>query len=716
MEKKKSRMPSMTVQILIALFLGGLWGLFFGEIGAWIGVVGDAYIGLLQMTVLPYVACSLISSIGRLTASQGGRLAWVALRVMAALWAVGLVVLVIMTFAFPASRGGSFFSASLLQQPPDLDWQELFIPSNPFWSLAKNLVPAVVIFSIGLGVALMGMKRNEVLIDGLDVLTSALGKLNNLVVKLTPIGLFAVVGHAAGTLSIEQVGLMQGYLVVYGVAALLLCIWILPALVASCTPFRAREVLSESREMLITAFVIGNTFVVLPMITEAVRRLMAREKIDTSDELRSPEYLVPLAYPFPDVGRIVGLVFIPFAAWFYGQTIGLGQYLELLGVGFLGSFAKPVVTIPLMLGNAQIPSDIFNLYLASSVLSSRFGDAMKAMHLLVFALLTTAALSGVLRLQMRRLLVQGGVALGILLVSVIGIQTMLTFTFGDEYSRSKLIVARTLLGDPAPPVAAIEQAARPSDTPLEAIKRRGSIRVGFKPDRLPFTYYNDNGDLVGFDVEMANQLATDLKVGVDFVPVGEDLVQDLKQGRFDVIMSRAEGTVARSRELPYVLPYMEVNAAVIVPDHRRHEFRTLEEIRKLGRMKVALVKKSAASELPFDEFPEIEVIEVETEREFFESDPPIAEVLATDAESGAAWTLKYPEFAVVKPEDFNMSVPLHYFVNDEGQFREFLDGWIEIQKGNGNIEWFYDYWILGQELKDQKPRWSVGRNVLGWWD
>jgi proton glutamate symport protein len=324
--------PTSTSAILGGLALGLTWGLFLGEFGSWIKWIGDAFVGLLQMTVLPYVAISLVCSVGRLEFGQAGRLARVAIGVLGALWGIAFVVLAAMSFSFPTWSAGSFFSTSLVKQPAEPNWLELFIPSNPFFSLSNNLVPAVVIFSIGLGVALMRVPNKDSLLDKLAILLEGLGNLNGMIVRLAPIGIFGIVGHAAGTLSFEQFGLLQGYLIVYGVAALLLSLWILPAILACWTPFSEREVLSNSREMLITSFIIGNTFVVLPMIVDSVKSLMAKYHADCEDSFHSPEYAVQLAYPFPDVGRILLMVFIPFAAWFYGRTIDPAAYHSCLAL------------------------------------------------------------------------------------------------------------------------------------------------------------------------------------------------------------------------------------------------------------------------------------------------------------------------------------------------------------------------------------------------
>src|SRR4030095_6378627 len=72
------------------------------------------------------------------------------------------------------------------------DFVDLFIPSNPFHSLANNIVPAVVLFSVFLGVALVGVERKQVLLDVFTVAKEALSSATKFVVGLTPYGIFAV--------------------------------------------------------------------------------------------------------------------------------------------------------------------------------------------------------------------------------------------------------------------------------------------------------------------------------------------------------------------------------------------------------------------------------------------------------------------------------------------------------------------------------------------
>ena len=200
----------LTRQILIGLLAGIAVGIFFGEYCAVFKAVGQAFIGLLQMTVLPYITIALIANIGRLSVASSRRFAICAIGVLLFFWLLAIVGLVVMPWAFPEWRSAAFFSTSLLKPPSGIDFVELFIPANPFHALANNIIPAVVLFSICLGAAIIGMKHKRAILDQLDFLTRALGRVNSFVVRLTPYGIFAIAADTAGTLSITEFGRSAG--------------------------------------------------------------------------------------------------------------------------------------------------------------------------------------------------------------------------------------------------------------------------------------------------------------------------------------------------------------------------------------------------------------------------------------------------------------------------------------------------------------------------
>jgi Na+/H+-dicarboxylate symporter len=151
----RPRKLSLGTRILIGILCGIAVGVFLGEESSPLQVLGDVYVGLLQMTVLPYVTVSLVTKIGRLRFEQARNLAGRACVVLLALWMISLLTVVVIPFSLPTWEAGTYFSASLVERPQEFDFLGLYLPINPFHSLANNVVPAVVLFSILLGVAMI---------------------------------------------------------------------------------------------------------------------------------------------------------------------------------------------------------------------------------------------------------------------------------------------------------------------------------------------------------------------------------------------------------------------------------------------------------------------------------------------------------------------------------------------------------------------------------
>ena len=191
-------------QILAGLVLGILTGLFFGEQAAVLKFAADSFVKLLQMMVLPYITVSIITSLGSLRPAEVRTLGLRAAAVIGGLWLVALSFAFLIPLTFSAVDNASFFSSSLVERPPDFNVIDLYIPANPFNALANNVVPAVVLFSLILGIPLIGVERRERLLDVLQVARDAISAATRFVTRLTPYGLFAIAATAPGTLSLEH--------------------------------------------------------------------------------------------------------------------------------------------------------------------------------------------------------------------------------------------------------------------------------------------------------------------------------------------------------------------------------------------------------------------------------------------------------------------------------------------------------------------------------
>jgi len=717
-ETKKRFRLGLSGSILLGLLLGIFSGIFFGEYCAGLKIFGDAFIKLLQMSILPYIVVSLIVGIGRLSYQEAKVLAIKAGLLLLVFWGIALAVIFLMPLAFPSVETASFFSTSLVKAREEVDFLELFIPSNPFRSLANNVIPASVLFSIAVGVGLMGIKTKHNLIDDLAILATALSRVANFVVYLTPIGVFAIAASAAGTMTLEEIGRLQVYFATFIVAVILLTFWVLPMLVAALTPFTYKDIVGKSKDALVTGFATGELFIILPILIQNCNDLFGQYREEHKDTASFVDIIVPVSFNFPSAGKLLTLLFVLFCAWYTGNALSVKDYPYFSLIGISSLFASTDMAMPFLLDSMRIPSDLYQLFILTGIANKR------GMNLLTFTLLATCALVGLLSINWRKLFRFALLSVMLTAAMVVSTRFVLSLSVTDAYTKDKVIAGMHLLHSP---VQAVVRKTAPAHfamvdkekSHLERIRERGVLRVGYNPDRLPFTFFNSKGELVGFDVEMAHRLARELGVTLEFVPFELDtMVEQLNGDHFDVIMAGIAMITQKLKEVSFSDPYMDVTFALVVKDSRRKEFANIEEIKRTGGRGLTFGVRGAYEYFATkaaENLPLAKVVPIKSYRDFFENNNDEVDALVTGAEVGAAWTLLYPGYDVVVPKPVPMVVPLGYAVaHGDTELADFLTHWIDLKKKDRTIEKLYNYWILGQGAVEKKVRWSVIRNVFHW--
>lgn len=715
---------SLSTKVLLGLTLGIAVGVFFGESADVLKIVGDAFIQLLQMTVLPYILVALIAGLGRLEFREARRIALRGGAVLLLFWAVTLVVVALFPLAFPDFESGSFFSTSLVEEGAAVDFLGIYIPANPFYSLGHSLVPGVVFFGVAVGVALIGAENKQALIQQLTVLCDALMRVTGFVVSLAPYGVFAIAASAAGTMGVEELERLQVYIVAYAATALLLALWILPGLVATLTPLRYRDVVGRTRDVLVTAFATGNLLIVLPLLAQRSKELLADHLPDAEDAESVADVLVPTSFNFPSAGKLLTLAFVPFAAWFVGSSISPGSYPGFLVAGVLSFFGQTVMAVPFLLDLQKLPADLFQLFVTVDVITGRFGVLVAAMYTACLALLGTAAITGSVVLSWGRLLRFAVLSLGLTLAILLGVRLLFGYALDLGSTSYRAFVEMELLDPPVAakihtsPMESLEPLSEPREPRLAEIQRRGSLRVGYHRDALPYAFVNAAGHLVGFGVEMAHSLARHLDVRIDFVrlELGE-VAPCLDSGRCDIVMSAVALTPERAREVAFSAPYMQGSLAFIVPDHRRDEFETFEAVRRLAAPKIGIPDSPYYIALVRERLPDAKLVPLASPRVFFTGAAGELDALVYGAEAGSAWTLVYPSYAVVVPLPNPIAIPVAYpMARGQGEMVDFVNTWLELKQADNTIDELFEHWILGKAAGRKGPRWSVVRDVLGWMD
>jgi Na+/H+-dicarboxylate symporter/ABC-type amino acid transport substrate-binding protein len=706
-----------SAHILIGLFGGILTGLFFGEATSAIAWVADGFIKLLQMMVLPYITVSIVASLGSLQPAALRALGLRAAAVIGGLWLIALGFAFLIPLTFPPTESASFFSSSLLERQAEFDFIDLYVPANPFHALANNIVPAVVLFSIVLGSALAGVEDRARLLDVLQVARAAIARATRAVTRLTPYGLFAIAANAAGTLQLQQLERLQIYLIAYVTVALLVSLWVLPGLVAALTPIRAADLLRESRDSLITAAIAGDLFIVLPGLTQASRTLL--DGIARGDPApgRLVNVIVPASFNFPHTGKLLSLSFILFAGWFADASVPVAAYPQLAVTGMVTFFGSLTAAIPFLLDLSRIPADTFQLFIATGVVNARVGSLLAAVHTVTVAVLAACAVTGHLRWRRRPLVRYAAVTLALVIFVIGGTRYLFATALAPEYSKGAALASMQLLRQPvAATRAAVTSPAPAANGPaLQAIRSRGVLRVGYLPHSLPFAFDNSAGELVGFDVELAHDLARELGVTLAFVPIDRDaMAAEVNAGTCDLVMSGVAITTERSGDLLLSDSYLDETLALIVPDHARDGFGDWSRIRTMAPLTIAVLDVPYYSRQLRELLPHASITTGSDVEGWFAHRLAV-DAFAMPAERGSAWTLRYPAYAVVVPGPEPIRVPLAYPIGrQDAQLARFVNTWIALKRKDGTLDAAYRHWILGLDATPARPRWSIVRDVLHW--
>ncbi len=724
MKEKNTPKFSLSSKIFIGFGLAIAAGLFFGDMVGWLKVVGDIYIDLLQMTVLPYVILSLILGLGSLDYRQALLLARKGGLLLLLIWAITLVVAFLFPLAFPDWKSASFFTKAMVQSKEPVDFIKLYIPANPFHSLANNLVPAVVIFSMAIGLALIGIKDKSRVMADMHVLLEALTKVTNFVVRLTPVGVFAITASAVGTMALGDFKRMAVYLVTYVAFSTVMSFWILPGLVTTLTPLKYRQVLGLTKDALITAFATSSLFIVLPILAEKSKELVGTDAVNREEAESAVDVIIPASFNFPHAGKIFTFSFILFAGWFSGYKVELSDYPTLIGSGFVSLFANVNVAVPFMLDIMHIPSDTFQFFVATSVINTRFGTLLAAVHVLALTILTASSMSGQLKVQWPSLIRYSLISCLLLVVVIVGSRLFLSVVISDSYDKDVIIksmqapdhdVEKRMMGSRLP----VQESPPVKGMRYRTIEERRELRICYDSDNIPFSYLNAGGELVGFDIELLEIFGAELDVKLVYIPLednDEHLTDFFAKGYCDIGTGRSL-TPDLALKQNFSIPYIDYTLAFLVKDYKRHDFNSLQKlVQNQHRLTIATMAGPYYRRLLHDRLPHAKILPIESMEAFVKDSDEKADALLTVAEKAAAWSVLYPQYTITTPFADTTKIPSAFPVpQNEEELADVLKVWISLKTKDGTVSRLYDYWIQDQlPPETSEHRWSIIRNVLHW--
>ena len=223
---------ALPVQILIALVLGVLFGIFAHDYVKYVSWAGDMFLRFLKMIVVPIVFCSMVTGVASLGNQGGlGRIAGKTFAFYISTTLIATVIGLVLVNLLQPGVGSSLVSdAAAATQLASADKVSLgqqiinIIPDNIFAALTKGDLLQVIFFAIlfGFFVTKVGEKARTVIVDVFQAGFDVIMKITLAVIKLAPYGVFAIVAKMIS----QQAGDMDKLMdVAQSLGMFLLIVW-----------------------------------------------------------------------------------------------------------------------------------------------------------------------------------------------------------------------------------------------------------------------------------------------------------------------------------------------------------------------------------------------------------------------------------------------------------------------------------------------------------
>jgi len=358
-------------QILIAIVSGTMVGLALGEKAVHLKVAGDIFIRLLKMIIIPLILASMVAGIVSLGDIR--RLGRIGLKTFIYYTAttllavgVGLVLVNVMKPGVGVDMGAeAAVDMADRETPSIISIIEDIIPENVFAGMAENKVLSVIFFSLLLGIAISSTgEKARPLTAFFESLNTVMMKVTDWIMRLAPVGVFALIAYTIGTMGLSVVKPLAVYMVTVVLGLGIHAFVTLPVLLILFGKYSPFKFIKDMFSAVATAFSTASSAATLPITMECLR-----ENTGVSNKVAS--FVLPLgATVNMDGTALYEAVAAMFIAQAYGISLSIGQQLVIMltaTLASIGAAAIPgagLVTMVIVLRAVNLPLEGIGMILA----------------------------------------------------------------------------------------------------------------------------------------------------------------------------------------------------------------------------------------------------------------------------------------------------------------------------------------------------------------
>ena len=342
--RKKEKKMGLTTKIFIGLIGGLLLGVILNLfvphssfrdavlVDGIFYVVGNGFIRLMKMLVVPLVFCSLVcgsSAIGdtKSLGKVGGK------TIVFYLLTTALAVTVDMS----SNETGE---TTVAENVSVVDTILNIIPENPIGALADGTMLQIILFALLIGVLLAKMgERTELIANLFNQCNELMMEMTNLVMSLAPVGVFCMIAKTFANLGFDAFVPLLKYMGSVLLGLLIQCLVVYMILLVIFTRLNPVKFIKKFFPVMAFAFSTSTSNATIPMNIDTLE-----ERIGVSRKISS--FTIPLGATINmDGTSIMQGVAVVFAAQAYGMQLGPKGYLTVIATATLAS-----------IGTAGIPS------------------------------------------------------------------------------------------------------------------------------------------------------------------------------------------------------------------------------------------------------------------------------------------------------------------------------------------------------------------------
>ena len=362
--RMKKLLKNVGFWIIIAMVIGAVVGIQMGPDASMFKPLGDLFIQLIKMLVVPLVLVSIISGASALGETKSaGLIGFMSIGFMLITTVISIVLALTLGEIFqPGASIDHNAIETLIESSEEVDsattaaptmgfWDTVIgmIPANPIQALTEGNILQIIIFGLffGFGVSALAKDKRTKISNGLNYVLEALIWCIEKVMYVAPFGVFGLIADATGSFGFDVLIQVANVLWIDIIAIAIIGFGLYPLCVALFSRVKLKDYFRAMIKPQVVSFSTASSLATLPVNMEACNEMGISKQ--------TSGFVLPLGATINMSGNAIYYALLAtFFAQFYGIDLAMADYISITIVCALGAIGQAGVPGPTLLAAAVL--------------------------------------------------------------------------------------------------------------------------------------------------------------------------------------------------------------------------------------------------------------------------------------------------------------------------------------------------------------------------